>query len=283
MSRFGLIAGNGRFPLLFVEAARAQGLDLVAVAHHGETLETLNDLVSEVSWVRVGELGKIIDIFKTAGVTQAVMAGGIHKSGALSHIQPDARGLAFISRLPSLKDDVILRGIAQELEGEGIRVVESTRLLPDLVPQPGVFTQATPDERQWQDIRLGVEVAKEIGRWDIGQSVVVKRGTVFAVEGLEGTNAAIQRGGELAGSGLVIVKVSKPHQDLRFDVPTVGPETIREMRAVEARVLAVEAEKTLMVDKPAVVRQADAAGLCVVAVSVTQTETGFRVSQEQRE
>ena len=126
-------------------------------------------------------------------------------------------------------------------------------------------------------------MAKEIGRWDIGQSVVVKRGTVFAVEGLEGTNAAIRRGGELAGAGLVIVKVSKPHQDLRFDVPTVGPETIEEMRAVEARVLAVEAEKTLMVDKPAVVRQADAAGLCVVAVSVMQTETGFLVSPGERE
>ena len=283
MSRLGLIAGNGRFPILFVEAARAQGLDIVAVAHQGETLEALNGLVSDIRWVRVGELGKIIDIFKAAGVTQAVMAGGIHKSGALTNIQPDARGLAFISRLPSLKDDVILRGIAQELESEGIRVVESTRLLSDLVPRPGVLTQAAPDDKQWQDIQLGVEVAKEIGRWDIGQSVVVKRGTVFAVEGLEGTNAAIRRGGELGGPGLVIIKVSKPHQDLRFDVPTVGPETIREMRAVEARVLAVEADTTLIVDKPAVVRQADAAGLCVVAVSVTKTDTGFRVSQGERE
>ncbi len=272
MSRLGLIAGNGRFPILFVEAARTQGIDIVAVAHQGETLETLNDLVSDLSWIRVGELGRIIDIFKAAGVTQAVMAGGIHKAGALANIKPDARGLAFLSRLPSLKDDVILRSIAQELESEGIRVVESTRLLSDLVPQPGVLTEIAPDAKQWQDIQLGVEVAKEIGRWDIGQSVVVKRGTVFAVEGLEGTNATIRRGGELGGPGLVIVKVSKPHQDLRFDVPTVGPETIQEMRAVEARVLAVEAETTLIVDKPSVIRQADATGLCVVAVATTKTD-----------
>ena len=278
MAQLALIAGNGRFPILFVEAARAQGLDIVAVAHQGETLETLNDLVSDLRWVRVGELGKIIDIFKAAGVTQAVMAGGIHKSGALTNIQPDARGLAFISRLPSLKDDVILRGIAQELESEGIRVVESTRLLPDLVPQPGVLTQAAPDDKQWQDLRLGAEVVKEIGRWDIGQSVVVKHGTVFAVEGPEGTNATIRRAGELGGPGLVIVKVSKPHQDLRFDVPTVGPETIQEMRAVEARVLAVEAETTLIVDRPAVVRQADAAGLCVVAIARPKTDRGFRAT-----
>lgn len=278
MAQLALIAGNGRFPILFVEAARAQELDIVAVAHQGETLETLNDLVSDLRWVRVGELGKIIDIFKAAGVTQAVMAGGIHKSGALTNIQPDARGLAFISRLPSLKDDVILRGIAQELESEGIRVVESTRLLPDLVPQPGVLTQAAPDDKQWQDLRLGAEVAKEIGRWDIGQSVVVKHGTVFAVEGPEGTNATIRRAGELGGPGLVIVKVSKPHQDLRFDVPTVGPETIQEMRAVEARVLAVEAETTLIVDRPAVVRQADAAGLCVVAIARPKTDRGFRAT-----
>ena len=278
MAQLALIAGNGRFPILFVEAARAQGLDIVAVAHQGETLETLNDLVSDLRWVRVGELGKIIDIFKAAGVTQAVMAGGIHKSGALTNIQPDARGLAFISRLPSLKDDVILRGIAQELESEGIRVVESTRLLPDLVPQPGVLTQAAPDDKQWQDLRLGAEVAKEIGRWDIGQSVVVKHGTVFAVEGQEGTNATIRRAGELGGPGLVIVKVSKPHQDLRFDVPTVGPETIQEMRAVEARVLAVEAETTLIVDRPAVVRHADAAGLCVVAIARPKTDRGFRAT-----
>ncbi len=267
MSRLGLIAGNGRFPLLFVEAAKAEGVEIVAVAHQGETQEDIVDYVPDVIWVRVGELGKIIAIFKEAGISQAVMAGGILKSGALTTIQPDERGLAFISRLPSLKDDVILRGVAQELESEGVTIVESTRLLSGLVPQPGVLTKTVPDSKQWDDIHLGVAVAKEIGRWDIGQSVVVKRGTVFAVEGAEGTNATIRRGGELSGPGSVIVKVSKPQQDLRFDVPTVGRETIQEMQLVQAQVLAVEADKTLMLDKSAVVRDANEAGVCVVAVS----------------
>ena len=267
MSRLGLIAGNGRFPLLFVEAAKAEGIEIVAVAHQGETQEDIIDCVTDVTWVRVGELGKIIATFKDAGISQAVMAGGIFKSGALTNIQPDERGMAFISRLPSLKDDVILRGVAQELESEGVTIVESTRLLSGLVPRQGVLTHTTPDAKQWDDIRLGVAVAKEIGRWDIGQSVVLKRGTVFAVEGVEGTNATIRRGGELSGPGTVIVKVSKPQQDLRFDVPTVGRETIQEMQLVQAQVLAVEADKTLMLDKSALVRDADEAGICVVAVA----------------
>lgn len=266
MPRLGLIAGNGRFPLVFVEAARAQGIEIVAVAHQGETPDDIAVQIPDVTWVKVGELGKIIETFLTAGVTQAVMAGGIHKSGALTNIQPDARGMAFISRLPSLKDDVILRGIAQELESDGIEVVESTRLLSSCVPTEGVLTTLSPDAEQRADIRLGVEVAKEIGRWDIGQSVVVKQGTVFAVEGVEGTNATIQRGGALSGPGTVVVKVSKPQQDLRFDVPTVGPETIHVMQAVQAQILAVEAGKTLMLEKSTVIRDADAAGICVVAV-----------------
>jgi DUF1009 family protein len=137
--RLGLIAGNSRFPLIFTEAAQREGISLVAVAHRGETPMEIADLIPDVTWVHVGELGKIISTFQDAGVTQAVMAGGIHKSGALTNIQPDERGLAFISRLPSLKDDVILRGVAQELESEGITVVESTRFLSSLLPQAGTL------------------------------------------------------------------------------------------------------------------------------------------------
>ena len=195
------------------------------------------------------------------------MAGGIHKAGALTHFQPDERGLAFISRLPSLKDDVILRGVAQELEAEGITVVESTRFLSSLLAQEGVLTTSTPNEQQWADVRLGFTVAKEVGRWDIGQSVVVKRGTVLAVEGVEGTNAAVRRGGELGGAGAVVVKVSKPQQDLRFDVPAVGPDTIAVMREVGASVLALEAGKTLMLDKPELLLAADAQGISVVGLN----------------
>ena len=227
---------------------------------------------SHVTWVRVGELGKIITTFHEAGVTQAVMAGGIYKTGAMTQIQPDARGLAFISKLPNLKDDVILRGVAQELEDEGITIVESTRFLSSLVPQEGVLTRAEPDAQQWQDIRLGVAVAKEIGRWDIGQSVVVKRGTVLAVEGVEGTNAAIRRGGTLGGEGSIVVKVSKPQQDLRFDVPAVGPDTIAVMHEVKAAVLAMEAGKTLMLERSALLGRAQDTGVRVVAVGAQTVE-----------
>lgn len=267
MARLGLIAGNGRFPLIFVEAARAEGVDIVAVAHEGETPAEITTLVPEVTWVRVGQLGKIIATFQRVGITQVVMAGGIHKTGALTHIQPDERGLAFISRLPNLKDDVILRGIAQELESEGMTVLESTRFLSSLIPQEGVLTTHTPDTDQWADIHLGFAVAKEVGRWDIGQSVVVKRGAVLAVEGVEGTTAAIRRGGELGGAGTVVVKVSKPQQDLRFDVPAVGPDTIAVMHEVKATVLALEAGKTLMIDKPALLQAAETYGLSVVALA----------------
>jgi DUF1009 family protein len=262
-----LIAGNSRFPLIFTEAARREGVSLVVVAHHGETPPEIADLAPNVIWIHVGELGKIISTFQDAGVTQAVMAGGIHKSGALTNIQPDERGLAFISRLPSLKDDVILRGVAQELESEGIIVVESTRFLSSLLPRPGVLTEAAPTEQQWPDIRFGFAAARDIGRWDIGQSVVVKRGAVIAVEGIEGTNAAIQRGGELGGPGAIVVKVSKPQQDLRFDVPAVGPDTIIAMQKVQAAILALEAEKTLMIDKEECLRRANACGISIVALT----------------
>ncbi len=272
----GLIAGGSRFPLIFAEAAHAAGTELVVVAHHGETPPEITQLAPSLTWVRVGELGKIIATFQAAGVTQAVMAGGIHKSGALTNIQPDERGLAFISRLPSLQDDVILRGVAQELESEGITVVESTRFLSSLLPQPGVLTCTAPSKPQWDDIHFGFAAAHDLGRWDIGQSLIVKRGAILAVEGIEGTNAAIRRGGELGGSGAVVVKLSKPQQDLRFDVPAVGPETIQVMCDVKAAVLALEANKTLMIDKDDMLSSANAHGISIVVLTTEHTTTRRR-------
>jgi hypothetical protein len=262
-----LIAGNSRFPLVFAQAARAQGMSLVAVAHQGETPPELASQVSDLTWVRVGELGKIITTFQAAGVTQAVMAGGISKSGALTNLHPDERGLAFISRLPSFQDDVILRGIARELESEGITIVESTRFLSSLLPGAGILTTRQPTAQHWQDIYFGFAAARDIGRWDIGQSVVVKRRAVIAIEGIEGTNAAIRRGGELGGAGSIVVKVSKPQQDIRFDVPTVGPDTITTMQEVKAEVLALEAGKTLIIDKEEVLQHANACGISIVALT----------------
>ncbi|MGH3054479.1 MAG: LpxI family protein, partial [Gaiellaceae bacterium] len=246
MQRVGLIAGNGRFPLIFARTARAEGVEVVAVAHEGETLPELAGQVAAITWIKVGELGRMIGAFRAAGIDRAVMAGGIRKAALFEHFAPDERGMQFLARLGSLGDDTLLRGVAGELENEGIAVVESTLFLSTLLAPTGALTKHVPDDAQWSDIRHGFAVAKAIGRWDIGQSVVVKSGIVLAVEAIEGTDATIQRGGR---AGAVVVKVSKPQQDLRFDVPAVGPETVRVCTAAGVAVLALEAGKTLLHDK----------------------------------
>ena len=195
MQRVGLIAGNGRFPLIFARTARAEGVAVVAVAHEGETLPELAGVVDHVTWIKVGEFGRMIETFQDAGIDRAVMAGGIRKAALFEHFAPDDRGMQFLARLGSLGDDTLLRGLAGELESEGIRIVESTLFLSSLLSPRARSPQQVPDEAQWTDIRHGFAVAKAIGRWDIGQSVVVKSGIVLAVEAIEGTDATIQRGG----------------------------------------------------------------------------------------
>ena len=263
MQRVGLIAGNGRFPVIFARTARAAGVEVVAVAHEGETLPELNDAVAAVTWVKVGELERIIRAFHDAGIDRAVMAGGIRKAPLLEHFNPDARALQFLARLGTLGDDVLLRGVAQELEREGITIVASTLFLGTLLAPTGALTQRPPTDAQWTDIRHGIAVAKSIGGWDIGQSVVVKSGIVLAVEAIEGTDATIERGGR---PGAVVVKVSKPQQDLRFDVPAVGPETVRVCMQAGVAVLALEAGKTLLLDKADLIQEAERGDLCIVGV-----------------
>lgn len=265
--KIGLIAGNGKFPLIFAEQARREGVELVAVAHRGETLEEIERLVDSVTWIYVGELGKIIRAFHQAGVQEAVMAGGIKKVKLFSNFRPDLRGIAFLARLKSREDDQLLRGVAEELEGEGIRVLESTLFLSRLIPGEGVLTRRAPKSAEWEDIRLGFQVAKEIGRLGIGQSVAVKGQVVLAVEAVEGTDAAVRRAGEAGKKGFVVVKASKPQQDLRFDVPAVGVETIRVLHEAGGTALAVEAGKTILLEKEAMLEEADQAGVAVVAVS----------------
>jgi DUF1009 family protein len=263
MQRVGLIAGNGRFPLIFARTARAAGVEVVAVAHEGETPPELDAEVDSITWIKVGELGRMIGSLQAAGIERAVMAGGIRKLALLDHFAPDERALAFLARLGTLGDDALLRGVAAELEREGIRIVESTLFLSSLLTPRGPLTTRIPDEAQWKDVRHGIAVAKAIGQWDIGQSVVVKSGMVLAVEAIEGTDATIQRAGR---PGAVVVKVSKPDQDLRFDVPAVGPETVRVCRAAAVAVLAIEAGKTLLLDKDELLGLAEDADLAIVGV-----------------
>lgn len=271
MEPIGLIAGNGTFPLLFARTAQQQGLTVVAVAHEGETPPELADCVAHLTWIKVGQLDTIIRTFQAHGVRRAVMAGGIHKAALLEHFAPDERAMRFLARLTQWSDDTLLRGVAEELEGEGIAVVESTLFLSSLLTPEGLLTARPPDEPQWRDIRYGLAVAKGIGAWDIGQTVVVKSRMVLAVEALEGTDAALRRGGELAHGGAVAVKVSKPGQDLRFDVPAVGPATVAVCRAAGIVALALEAGKTLLLEREALLSAADAADLSIVGVRADGT------------
>jgi len=266
VKKLGLIAGNGKFPILFAEEAKREGFELIAVAHRGETLDEIEHVVAQVTWIYVGQLGKIIRTFQRAGVTQAVMAGGIRKVRLFKNFRPDLRGARFLARIKSREDDALLRGVAEELNEEGIEILESTLCLSDIVAPPGVLTRRKPSAAQWDDIHLGFRMAKEVGRLGIGQTVVVKNHVIVAVEAVEGTDAAIGRGGALAESGCVVVKVSKPHQDLRFDVPAVGIETIKNIQKVGGAVLAVEAGKTILLEKEKVLRNADEAGIAVVGV-----------------
>jgi DUF1009 family protein len=195
------------------------------------------------------------------------MAGGIRKAALMEHFAPDARGVRFLSQLRTWSDDAVLRGVAGELESEGIAVVESTLFLATILTPAGALTGREPDATQWRDIRYGIAIARGIGQWDIGQTVVVKSGVVLAVEAIEGTDAALQRGGALGGGGAVAVKMSKPGQDLRFDVPAVGPETVRVCRTAGVAVLALEAGKTLLVERDAFLAAARATRLVVVGVN----------------
>lgn len=267
MKNIGLIAGNGKFPLIFAEQASRAGYNVVAVAHRGETDPAIERFVKDIQWVYVGQLGKIIRNFRRAEVSEAVMAGGIRKVKLFDNFRPDLRGTRFLAKLKSREDDDLLRGIASELAADGINIIESTFCLSEIIPAQGVLTKRSPTQQEWDDIRLGFRTAKEIGRLGIGQTVVVRRQIVLAVEAAEGTDAAIERGGKLAGSGSVVVKVSKPQQDLRFDVPAVGLETVNRLHEVRGRVLAIEAGKTILLEKDSLLKHADACGISLVGVS----------------
>jgi len=268
--RIGLIAGNGRFPIIFADNARKLGYHVSAVAHEGETEPELAGHVDRIHWIKIGQLNKLIKAFKEDGVHQAVMLGGIKKTHVFTTLRPDFRTLALATRLALWKDDDILRDIAKELEREGIAICESTFGLEGILVEEGTLTARTPSEKEWEDIRYGWEVAQEIGRLDIGQCVVIKDRVVVAVEAVEGTDGAIKRGGDLAKEGAVVVKRSKPQQDLRFDLPTVGPRTIEVMASVKASVLAIEAGRTILLDREIMLEKARSARIAIVGITTLE-------------
>ncbi len=265
-SVIGLIAGNGRLPHLFARAVRKRGQRVMAVAHRGETDPALAAEVDSLEWVRVGQVARIASLLKRAGVERAVMAGGIGKVRALREARPDFGALRVLLKLSRFGDDELLRAVAAFFEDEGIRVVSPTEWLEDALAPEGLLAGPEPTDGQKRDVALGVEVARAMGRADVGQTVVVKGGSVMAVEAIEGTDEAIRRGGTLAGPGAVVVKMVKPGQDERFDLPAVGPSTLQTMASVGAKVLAVEAGRTLVLDAAEVARRAGRSAISVLGV-----------------
>jgi hypothetical protein len=262
--RIGLIAGDGRFPIIFADNVRRLGFTVSAIAHVGTTLPELESYVEQIHWLKIGQFGKALAALKQDGVGQAVMLGGIKKTNVFTTLRPDLRALAIFSRLKHWKDDAILRAVAGELEREGIEILDSTFGLQDILAQEGYLTSKKPSKKEVEDIQFGWETLETLGMLDIGQCVVIKNRVIVSVEAAEGTDEAITRGGKLGGKGAVVIKRTKPHQDLRFDLPAIGPQTIQTMVSVQATVLAIEAGRTVIIDREDVLSQANEAGISIV-------------------
>ncbi len=265
-TKIGVIAGSGQFPLLFIRAAHEAGRKTVLVAHKNETSSEAADAADEVCWVKLGQLGKMVQFFHNQGVAETVFVGAITKTRIFRDILPDLKGLTLWNKIDTRQDDSILRAVAGVLENEGVKVQESTVYLRHLLFPHGVLTRRKPDKNQCLDIEFGWKNARAIGALDIGQCVVVRNRSVLAVEAIEGTDAAISRGGALANEKAVVVKVKKPHQDFRFDLPATGVKTIETLASVKGSVLAVEAGQSLLFDPEAMITAANKAGIVVVGV-----------------
>jgi UDP-2,3-diacylglucosamine hydrolase len=261
----GLVAGEGELPAIVVRAMLARGLDIVAIALSEPIYAQLQPFVQRLHCFSAGQGNKIIEALKHEGVRDLVLIGKVSKDVLFRRWRFDSRAWRVLRRARSFQDDILLTEIIREFESEGIHVVEQRHFLPELCPRGGVLTQRRPTRREWQDIEYGFGAARRMGTLGIGQTVVVKHGAILAVEGMEGTDEAIARGCRLAHEGAVVVKVSRPGQDIRVDMPTVGMNTLQVMRAGRGTVLAIEAGKTIVLGGEAFPRAADDAGISVVA------------------
>lgn len=264
--KIGLIAGSGQFPLLFARAARQKGLQVHAAAYKEEADPMLAQHVASLEWFYVGQIKKLIKYFHRHQITQAVMLGAISKPRMFTRVRPDTKAIALLAGMRHTHDDALLRGFADILKEEGIKIKPSTFLLPEILAPPGVWTRRKPSREERKDIELGWSIAKAIGSLDIGQCIVLGNGSVLAVEAIEGTDAAIARGGQLGRGQAVVVKVCKPQQDMRFDIPAVGLKTIETMHAVNAKTLAIEAGKAVVFDRQSMIDLADKYRISIVAL-----------------
>ncbi|MBN2654710.1 MAG: UDP-2,3-diacylglucosamine diphosphatase LpxI [Nitrospirae bacterium] len=266
--QIGLLAGAGELPVIIADDARQRGYKVVTVALENLASDKLADRSDVIKWVNPGRLGEIIDTFKDSGITEAVMAGKVPKALLYkSKIIPDMRAVKLLFSLKDKSDNAILEALTNELRKDGINIINTTTFSPHLLTPEGNITKSKPSDDEWSDIKYGWPIAKEIGRMDIGQLIVVKDRSVISVEAVEGTDEAIRRGGKLANGGAVVVKVSKPQQDLRLDVPAIGYSTIKVMADSGARVLALEAGKSIIINRSELAAEADSLGICVVGIS----------------
>jgi UDP-2,3-diacylglucosamine hydrolase len=274
VARIGLIAGNGRFPFLALQGARGLGHDVTVVAVKEEAFPELElaarEAGADLHWVSLGHLGKCIKVLKGAGVAQAIMAGQVKHAKLFSGIVPDLTLLSVLTKLRSRNTDALISAVADVLRSEGIDLLDSTAFLAPLLAKSGVLTRRAPSPDDIEDFAFGYRMADAIASLDIGQTVVVKNRAVVAVEAMEGTDAVIRRAREIAGPGTRIVKVAKPNQDMRFDVPVVGVATIEAMRGAGATALSIDAGRTLVVDGDRVFSMADEAGIAVVGRGAAQ-------------
>ena len=276
---WGLIAGNGQFPFLVLEAARSRGIDMAVLALREEASPDLERIASRLHWVSLGELSRALELLHQEKVTRAVMAGQVKHKQIFSSIRPDWRLAKLLFSLPFKNTDSLIGAVAGVLKDEGIELVDSTAFLKPLVPEVGVLTRRAPDAREAADIAYGRTIATAIAARDLGQTVVVRDGACVAIEAMEGTDETIERAARIAaGSPLVVVKVSKPRQDMRFDVPVVGLATVEVMRKCRVTALAIDAGRTLLFDRPRLIEAADAAGLAIEAFSpeAPKAESGAR-------
>ncbi len=265
---WGLIAGNGRFPFLVLEGARSQGIEMAVIALREEASPELESAAKRLHWVSLGELSRTIDLLHQEGVTRAVMAGQVKHNKIFSAIRPDWKLAKLLFSLPRKNTDSLIGAVARLLEDEGIRLVDSTSFLRPLVPEPGVLTKRAPDAREAADIAYGREIAVQLAGLDLGQTVVIRDKACVAVEAMEGTDETIERAARIAGGSLVVVKVAKPKQDMRFDVPVVGLKTVEVMRRCAVTALAIDAGRTLVFERPKVVEAADSAGIAIEALAI---------------
>jgi UDP-2,3-diacylglucosamine hydrolase len=270
---WGLIAGNGDFPFLVLEGARSRGIDMAVIAIREEASPALEQAASRFHWISLGELGRGIDLLHQEGVKHAVMAGQVKHNKIFSSIRPDWRLAKLLLALPAKNTDSLIGAVARVLEGEGIELVDSTKFLGSLLPATGVLTRRAPDEAEAADIAYGRQIAHQLAGLDLGQTVVIRDRACVAVEAMEGTDETIERAARIAGGRkLVVVKVSKPRQDMRFDVPVIGCKTIEVMRRANATALAIDAGRTLLFDRDALIREADEAGIAIQAFAPERTD-----------